>query len=92
MHNMYCVHNLNELQYSMSHDCSQNHCMMEWTKLVVVIHSLCVCCVALSQLMQDWYKETALIEACYYGHLETAKLLLHRGAVVNHQNRVRVLL
>ena len=97
MHNMYCVYrnyNLNELQCSVPHDCV--HCMMEWTKLVIVaIHSLFVCCVALSQLVQNSWRqgrETALIVASGNGHLETARLLLHRGAVVNHQRRVRVLL
>jgi ankyrin repeat protein len=57
----------------------------------VAIHSLCVCCVAFSQLMQTKYGSTALIRACANGHLETAKLLLHRGAFVNYQDRVRVL-
>ena len=53
-------------------------------------HSLC--CVALSELMQDWFRHTALMAVCGCGHLETARLLLHRGALVNHKNMVRVLL
>jgi ankyrin repeat protein len=41
--------------------------------------------------MQDKYGETALITACFNGHLETAKLLLHRDALVNYQGTVRIL-
>ena len=59
----------------------------------MAIHSLCVsCCVALSQLIQDEFGDTALTIACGRGHLETAKLLVHRGAVVNHPRKVRLLL
>ena len=49
--------------------------------------------VVLSQLIQDswqWNGETALMVSCRNGHLETAELLLYRGALVNH-NMVRVL-
>ena len=60
--------------------------------LVVAIHSLCICCIALSQLMQHWPRETALMAASGKGHLEIAGLLLHRGAVVNKKDWVRVLL
>ena len=56
----------------------------------MAIHSLCVCCVALSQLMQDKDGESALITACFNGHLATARLLVHRGAVVNFQRKVRL--
>jgi ankyrin repeat protein len=42
--------------------------------------------------MQKWRGgKTALMKACDSRHLETAKLLLHRGAVVNFQDEVRVL-
>ena len=41
--------------------------------------------------MQDERGSTALIAASAEGHLETAKLLVHRGALVNFQNKVRVL-
>ena len=37
------------------------------------------------------YGNTALISASGNGHLETARLLLHRGAVVNKKDKVRVL-
>ena len=46
------------------------------------------CCI----LMQDERGSTALITASDEGHLETAKVLLHRGALVNFQNKVRILL
>ena len=52
---------------------------------------LYVCSLAFSQLMQDEHGETALIAASGEGHLETAKLLLQRGALVNFQRKVRVL-
>ena len=38
--------------------------------------------------MQDEYGNTALIEACYGGHFETARILLDRGANVDQQNDV----
>ena len=41
--------------------------------------------------MQDKHGSTALIIASEKGHLETVKLLLHRGASVNFQEKVRVL-
>ena len=41
--------------------------------------------------MQNKFGETALITASNNGHLETAKLLIQRGAVVNYQKKVRVL-
>ena len=40
--------------------------------------------------MQDEYGETALFGAGKKGHLETVILLLHRGAVVNYQSKVRL--
>ena len=49
------------------------------------------CGVALSQLMQDEYGNTALISASINGHIDVAELLLARGAVVNYQRKVRVL-
>ena len=52
---------------------------------------LYVCSLAFSKLMQDKLGETALITASARGHLETTKLLLHRGASVNFQRKVRVL-
>ena len=50
-----------------------------------------VCSLAFSNLMQNKLGETALMTASAYGHLETAKLLLERGALVNFQRKVRVL-
>ena len=41
--------------------------------------------------MQDKHGSTALIIASQNGNLETVKLLLHRGASVNFQRKVRVL-
>ena len=52
---------------------------------------LYVCSLAFSKLMQEKLGETALVTASAYGHLETAKLLLNRGALVNFQQKVRVL-
>ena len=40
--------------------------------------------------MQDEYGNTALIGASFDGYLETTKLLVHRGAVVNFQRKVRL--
>ena len=48
-------------------------------------------CVALSQLMQNERGETALIASSGGGYFETATLLLQYGAVVNYQNKVRLL-
>ena len=50
-----------------------------------------VCSLAFSQLMQDKHGETALMTASADGHLETAKLLLQRGASINFQRKVREL-
>ena len=41
-----------------------------------------------SKLMQDEDGDTALIEACAGGHVETARILLDHGANVDHQNKV----
>ena len=40
------------------------------------------------KLMQDKYGKTALIQACRYGHVETARVLLDLGANVDHQSNV----
>ena len=41
-----------------------------------------------SKHMQDEDGNTALIQACRYGHVETARVLLDHGANVDHQNNV----
>ena len=41
--------------------------------------------------MQEKFGATALMIVSQQGHLETVKLLLHRGASVNSQRKVRVL-
>ena len=41
-----------------------------------------------SKLVQDEDGDTALIQACQYGHVETARVLLDHGANVDHQNNV----
>ena len=41
--------------------------------------------------MQDENGETALIQACAKGHVNIATLLLQHGAVVNYQDKVRLL-
>ena len=41
-----------------------------------------------SKLMQDENGNTALIEACQGGHVESARILLDHGANVDHQNNV----
>ena len=38
--------------------------------------------------IQDESGNTALIKACYGGHVETARVLLDHGADVDHQNNV----
>ena len=38
--------------------------------------------------MQDEDGETALMEACRRGHVKRARVLLHHGANVDHQNKV----
>ena len=52
---------------------------------------LYVCSIAFSKLMQDKYGDTALTITSGRGYLETIKLLLQRGALVNHPRKVRVL-
>ena len=41
-----------------------------------------------SKLVQDKLGNTALIKACQYGRVETARVLLDHGANVDHQNKV----
>ena len=41
-----------------------------------------------SKLMQDEDGDTALIKACRHGDVETARVLLDRGANVDQQNEV----
>ena len=38
--------------------------------------------------MQSMNGNTGLIKACGCGHIETAKVLLEHGAVVDYQNKV----
>jgi ankyrin repeat protein len=42
-----------------------------------------------SNLMQDGNGDTPLIKACQRGHVETARVLLDHGAVVDCQNKVK---
>jgi ankyrin repeat protein len=39
-------------------------------------------------MMQDEYGNTPLIQACRWGHFETAKVLVHHGANVDQKNNV----
>ena len=57
---------------------------------LVSFHAHLLICVALSQLVQNERGETALFIVSPHGHLETATLLLQYGAVVNFQNKVRL--
>ena len=41
-----------------------------------------------SKFMQDEDGNTALIQACRRGHVETARVLLNHGTNVDHQNNV----
>ena len=45
-----------------------------------------------SKLMQDVNGNTALMEACQRGHVETAMVLLDHGAIVDQQNKVKEIL
>ena len=47
--------------------------------------------IALSRLMQDEYGETALHAASVKGHVDVARYLVEKGAVVNSLNKVRQL-
>ena len=69
--------------------CSQ--VVVWWDGLLVSKLPYLLICVALSQLMQDERGETALFTASSRGHLETATLLLQYRAVVNYQDKVRLL-
>ena len=42
--------------------------------------------------MQDHLGATALVVACERGHVDVARLLIERGAVIDYQNKVRLLL
>ena len=46
-----------------------------------------VLCVFIT-LMQDENHNTSMMEACYGGHVETARVLLEHRAIVNHRNKV----
>ena len=45
-----------------------------------------------SNNIQDYDGNTALIEASQNGHAETAKVLLNHGANIHYQNRVRIII
>ena len=47
--------------------------------------------IALSQLMQDKFGETALIAASGEGHIKCATVLLNHTADINYQRKVRLL-
>ena len=53
--------------------------------ILLIIH------VALSQLMQDKFGETALIAASTKGHMKCATILMNHKADVNYQRKVRLL-
>ena len=57
--------------------------------LIKLVYLHVIMCVAF-QLIQNYYKETALFGACQCGHAETAKVLLDHGAIVDYQDVVRV--
>ena len=42
--------------------------------------------------MQDGFSSTALIVACQQGHVHVARLLIKRGAAIDYQDKVRLLL
>ena len=42
--------------------------------------------------MQDHLGFTALGAACSYGHVNVVQLLINRGAAIDYQNKVRLLL
>ena len=50
---------------------------------------LCMWLVFFSKLLQTNNGNTALIKACEHGHIETARVLLDHGAVVDYQNKVK---
>ena len=41
-----------------------------------------------TKLVQDKDGDTTLIQTCWNGHVETARVLLDHGANVDHQNNV----
>ena len=51
-------------------------------------HLVCGTQCMFSKFIQDMIGNTALIRACQGGHVETARVLLDHGAVVDHQNNV----
>ena len=55
----------------------------------LTLHVRLLICIALSQLIQR--RGTALHAACKHGHVHVASLLLHHGAVVDSQDKVRLL-
>ena len=55
-------------------------CLIEYP--LIIVHT-CV-----FKLMQDEDGDTALIKACRHGHIETARVLLDHGAIVNYKNKV----
>ena len=42
--------------------------------------------------MQDEFGSTALIVACQQGHVNVASVLIKRGAAIDYQDKVRLLL
>ena len=63
----------------------QSHVAFSYYDLEHFVHgTLCM----FTKLMQDEKYNTALIIACRYGHVETARVLLDHGANVDHQNNV----
>ena len=49
-----------------------------------------ICC-ELSQLLQDEFGTTPLCAACVTGQLNVATVLVQNGAVVNYEDKVRLL-
>ena len=51
-------------------------------------HFVCVTRCVFSKLMQDKDGDTPLIQACYGGYIETARVLVEHGANVDQQSNV----
>ena len=70
--------------------------LLQWRQVITLFsmfinNYLLIIHVALSQLMQDKFGDTALIIASQHGHIKCATVLLNHQANVNYRRKVRLL-
>ena len=60
-------------------------------RVEVSVTDYCYCVIIMALIQEEYNCTTALILACENGHIATVELLIHKGANVNYQDKVKEL-